>query len=105
MNEQELNELCSLHGFKYSLMGIYYKIVSKRGTYYILNLDHERRKIKLWHANEYAHAGKHYHGEHDNLECIMKSIQSHDEIYLPGHRNNKLTRMTELFNQLHNTSA
>lgn len=105
MNEQVLNELCVLHGFEWSRLGVYLKVVSKRDTYYILDMDHQGRKIKLWHANKYSHAGKHYHGEHKNLECIMRSIQSHDKIYLPGSRNNKLTRMTELFKQLHNTPA
>jgi len=105
LNKEVLEKLCKEYGFSFSIMGKYIQIVSKRDTYYILDMNHEGRRIKLFHQNIYASAGFHKHGEHESLKNIFASIFSHDNIYNVGSRNNKLTRMTELFNQLHNTPA
>ena len=101
MDKKLLEKLCERYSFSWDTIGYYVRITSKRGTYYILDEDHQDRPIKLYHENFYAGAGMHFHGKHDDINCIMKSIKSHDEIYNVGSRHNKFTRMTEIFNQLH----
>lgn len=100
MNKDLLEGLCKVYGFSWTILGIYIKIVSKRGTYYILNLDHEGRQIKLYHQNIYNNSAMHKHGKHKDLENVFRSIKSHDEIYLPGHRNNKFERIIDICNRL-----
>jgi len=101
MDKEEIERLCREYNFSWSILGRYIKIKSKRDTYYILDIDYEGRQIKLYHQNEQHDSGKHSHGKHNNLRCTMKSIQSHDNIFQLGSRNNKYERLMMMFDQIH----
>jgi len=96
----ELRRLCLRHSFHYDVLGNYLRIHSKRDTWYILDRNYDGRLIELEHQNQYDNARFHKQGKHKNLENIFKSIKSHDSIFIPGHRNNKLTRITNTFKLL-----
>ena len=100
MDKEELDRLCKMYGYSWSVMGEYIEIVSKRDTYFILNLDHEWRRIELRHLNEHKNSRTHSHGKHKDLCCIFSSIFSHDNIYKAGSRNNKFTRITNDYKRL-----
>ena len=100
INREELRRLCLVHSFHFDVLGNYIRIHSKRDTWYIADRSYEGRLIELEHQNKYGSANYHSQGKHKNLENIFKSIQSHDLIYIPGHRNNKLTRITNTFKLL-----
>lgn len=100
MNRLELRGLCLRYGFHWDVIGEYIRIQSKRDTWYIKDLNHEGRQIELNHQNKCGDARFHFHGKHKNLEKVLKSIDSHDKIYQPNSRNNKLTRITNTFKLL-----
>lgn len=100
MNRGEIRGLCLKYGFHWDIIGEYVRIQSKRGTWYIKDIDHEGRLISLNHQNSYKDSRTHAQGKHKNLKKIFIAINSHDQIYIPGHRNNKLTRITNTFKLL-----
>lgn len=100
MNRMELRGLCLRYGFHWDKIGEYIRIRSKRDTWYVKDLNHEGRLISLNHQNKYGDSRFHFHGKHKDLKNILKAIDSHDKIYQPFHRNNKLTRITNIFKLL-----
>jgi len=100
MNRIELESLCLRYGFQFDKIGKYIRIESKRDTWYVLDMEHYGRSILLEHQNRYGDSSFHSHGKHKNMRNIFKSIDSHENIYLLGHRNNKLTRITNTFKLL-----
>ena len=104
LNRDILMRLCAEYNFRYEILGLFCKITSKLGTYYILDEDTEGRPIKLYHENLYGKSGFHKHGKHNSLRCIFSAISSHDKIYDVGSRNNVYTRMNDIFAKLHAVS-
>jgi hypothetical protein len=100
MNKLEVRGLCLKYDFHWDVIGEFIRIQSKRDTYYIKDINHEGRLITLNHQNSYKDSRYHFQGNHKNLKDVFKSISSHDQIYIPGHRNNKLTRITDTFKLL-----
>ncbi|MBZ9622894.1 hypothetical protein G9F71_008510 [Clostridium sp. FP2] len=100
MNKIEIENLCFKHGFSWDKIGEYIRIQSKRDTWYIKDINHDGRLIELEHQNKYRDARFHSQGKHENLKNIFKSIESHDHREELGHRNNKLTRITNTFKLL-----
>lgn len=101
MDRELLENLCKRYGFNYDTIGHYVRIKSKRkDEWYLLDLELDGHDIKLYHGNEKNNAKMHKQGKHKDLNCIFRSIKSHDEREQLGHRNNKLTRLTDIFNQL-----
>jgi len=100
INREELKRLCEKHGFFFDKIGTFIRIHSKRDTWYIVDRDYEGRLIELEHQNSYHDSRFHSQGKHKNLENVFKSIKSHDLRDMPGHRNNKLTRLTNIFKLL-----
>lgn len=101
LDKNLLDQLCLEFNFTYDVIGIFIRIKSKLGTYYILDQDTEGRPFKLYHANLFGSAGMHSHGKHTSLRNVMLSIKKHDGIYKPGSRNNVCTRMNNIFDKLH----
>ncbi|MBK5239769.1 hypothetical protein [Clostridium sp.] len=100
MDRSELRELCELHSFSFDKIGEYIRIHSKRDTWYILDVEHNGRRITLEHQNFYGCSRFHFQGKHKNLHNIFEAISSHDQREQLGHRNNKLTRITNTFKLL-----
>jgi len=102
MSRIELESLCLQYGFQFDKIGKYIRIRSKRDTWYVLDMEHEGRSILLEHQNSRysGDANFHFQSKHKNMRNVFKSIKSHDNIYQIGHRNNKLTRITNTFKLL-----
>jgi len=100
MNKQELERLCTQHGFSYTEMGIYIQIKSRIDTYYILNCDHEGRRITLYHQNNIGNARIHPHKTHINLKCLFWEIQWHDNRYTNTQKRYKQNRTMMMFDQI-----
>ena len=98
---KELNNLCLQYEFKHDEIGKYYRIFSKRDTWFIINKDyHSCEKIKLFHANNYGGAGLHRQKkEFNNLNQIFDYIDKHDRKELT--KKDKVYRIAEKLKTLY----
>jgi hypothetical protein len=98
MDKQLLERLCNQYGYTYRELGNKIRITSARDAWYIPAYCTSGYMIKLDHENTRGNTETHPHGKHRNLYDIFKAIYSHDT--REQHRNNKYTRIDELFQKI-----
>jgi len=84
MNKREINKLCKEYNFKWDVIGEYVRIISYKDSWYMLNLEHEGRKIKHKHGNSCGSSLFHDQGNHKDIYKVFRVIHEHD--FLAGYR-------------------
>ena len=84
MNKGNIEKLCKEYNFQWDVIGDYIRIHSYKDSWYILNLDHEGRLIKLKLGNSFGSSIFHDQGKHKDIYKVFKAIHKHD--LLVGYR-------------------